>query len=380
MRRAKFNSLLEQREFFINVKKKLKVGSKRLSKKLGLKSRGSIESYTFMRTSPPISIVKKLESLTGIKANYKEIDGKVYRKKRGFIPMKPKTAEDILRNKFKKDISELINLIKSNLSIKEIMKKIRDKGYTFDNSEISRCIGAYRTNLLSRIVKKIVPDKNEVVISSHIRRDNKTLSINFNLAPLYKLAKQNEIMVGIELSKDRKNIRIFPLTFGRKLISSNGALKILLTEKSGLEIQSNVKIILNPESFGFNIIDSIYDKDGKIMIKEALKEGFTLDKQRSTPHNHKGDLSLYLLSKNIIIEVTRAISYKGNYFKIGQCFIQKKLYPKSIQFLVCRKKLLTKDSIYAFNRLGTKIVYTNFGKKWEKETINKIKKMIKNGN
>ena len=67
MIRAKFKTLEKQREFFISVKKKLGLGAKELSKKLGLKSRGAIENYTFMRTAPTLKIVKKLEELSGIK-------------------------------------------------------------------------------------------------------------------------------------------------------------------------------------------------------------------------------------------------------------------------------------------------------------------------
>ena len=85
MKRAKFETLEKQRDFFIKVKKKLGIGSKKLAERLGLKSRGAIESYTFMRTAPPIEIVKKLEELSGIKAKYEQIEGKIYRKKRGFI-------------------------------------------------------------------------------------------------------------------------------------------------------------------------------------------------------------------------------------------------------------------------------------------------------
>jgi len=64
MKRAKFNYPKEQREFFLKVKRKTGLGGVRLAKKLGLKSRGGIESYTSTRTSPPLEIVKKLEKLT----------------------------------------------------------------------------------------------------------------------------------------------------------------------------------------------------------------------------------------------------------------------------------------------------------------------------
>jgi hypothetical protein len=192
MLRAKFEPLEKQREFFLKVKKKLGMGSKNISKKLGLKSRGSIESYTYMRTSPPINIIKKLENISGIKADYHIVKGKIYRQKRGFMPLNPKKAEQILRKKFNKDFNYLIRIIKTNLTIKEILDKIRRKGYTFDNSLISRCIGTYRKNHLSKIVQEINLNKKEIIVKGNIRQDKNTLAINFNLIPLYNLLKQNE--------------------------------------------------------------------------------------------------------------------------------------------------------------------------------------------
>ena len=61
MKRAKFESPQKQRDFFIKVKKKLNLGAKKIAEELGLKSRGAIESYTFMRTAPPVEIIKILE-------------------------------------------------------------------------------------------------------------------------------------------------------------------------------------------------------------------------------------------------------------------------------------------------------------------------------
>ena len=376
MKRAKFENLEKQREFFIKVKKKLGIGSRKLSKKLGLKSRGSIESYTFMRTAPPVDIVKKLEELSGIKAEYEEIDGKIYRKKREFIPVEPKKAEKILKEKFPNNFKYLINLIKSDLTIKEILIKIRRKGYTFDNSKIGRCVGAYRTNLLSKVIENITPTDKEIIIRGHIRKDRKTLSINFNLSPLYKVLKKKDIKVGLEISKDRKKIRIFPLEFGRKLISFNSMIRILITEKSELKIKSNIELVLNPKDFDFSLTESIYDADARFLVKEALRKGFILDNYRSTPFNHKGDLSLFLNNKNIIIEITKASSYKNGYFKVGQCFIQKMSWPTSVQFIICRKQFLTGDTKKALEKLGIKILNTNFDKDWEKEIIKEIKDEI----
>jgi hypothetical protein len=375
MKRAKFENLEKQREFFVLVKKKLGLGAKELSKSLGLKSRGAIESYTFMRTAPPVTLVKKLEEISKVHGVYQEIEGKIYWKKRNFTPLNPKVAKKTLEKKFRKDFKYLDQEIKSNLTIAEILDRIRKKGYSFDNSQVSRCIGAYRTSLLSAIVKDITLKKDEIILKGHIRRDKNTLSINFNLMPLYTILKQNRILVRLDISKDRKKIRISPSSFGRKLNSSNNAIKILLTEKSGLEIKSSIEIILNPKKFGFNAIESIYDSDAKVLLKKALEEGFTLDPQRSTPNNHKGDLSLYLKEKNIVIEITKAESHKNSYFKIGQCFIQKISWPKSKQYLICKNNFLSAESENALRKIGVEIIKTNFENKWEKEAI----KSIKNG-
>lgn len=376
MKRAKFKNPQKQREFFIDVKKKLGIGSKKLSKRLNLKSRGALESYTLMRTSPPVEVIKKLEKLSHIKANYEEVDGKVYRKKRKFMSLKPKDAEKILRNKFEKDFLYISNLVKKGNSIKDIIYRIRKKGYSFDNSLISRCIGTYKTNFLSKIVPIITPNKEEILIKGNIRKDKNTLSINFNLMPLYKILKQKPIKVGLEISENRRIIRIFPIDSGRKLIPSNKAIKILLTEKSGLEVKSKIEIIFNPKKFGLSINESIYDSDAKELAKEALKRGFILDNYRSTPSNHKGDLSLFINNKNIVIEITKATSYKGSYFKIGQCFIQKTSWPRAIHYLICKKGFLSKDAEKALKRINTKILYTSFNKYWEKEIINMIKNEI----
>jgi hypothetical protein len=133
---------------------------------------------------------------------------------------------------------------------------------------------------------------------------------------------------------------------------------------------------LNPKKFGFSLIESIYDNDARNLYKESLEEGFRLDNHRSTPANHKGDLSLYFNKQNIIIDITKANYYKSGYFKVGQCFIQKNSWPNSILFLVCKKKFLSQDSKNAFKQIGVKTINTNFNKGWEKKIIKEIKNVI----
>ena len=378
MKRAKFENLEKQRDFFIKVKKKLGIGSKKLSERLGLKSRGSIESYTFMRTAPPVDIVKKLENISGINAKYQEIEGKIYRKKRGFLPMNPRIAEEELKKRFSRDFNYIQNLIKSDRDIKEIIKEIRKRNYHFDNSYISKCIGAYRTNLLSKIVKEIIPLEKEIILSGSIRKGKKTLEISFNLFPLVKILNQKKTRVGIEISEDRNKVRIFPLEYGRILFTNNCTIKLLITEKSDLKIGSHVKIFLNPKDFGFNILQSIHDKDSILLARLAIEEGFILDQYRSTPNNHKGDLSLFLNNKNIIIEITKMISRQGDYFKVGQCFVQKDCWPDAIHFLVCKEELLKESSLNALQKIGIKFINTDFQDGWELNVIKEIKQMVKN--
>ena len=380
MKRARFKDMRQQRQFFIDVKKKLGLGSKRLAEKLGLKLRGGIESYTFMRTAPPVDIIKKLEKFSGVKAEYDSVEGKVYWKRRDFIPLPPDEAEKILKFKFKKDYNFLLDLIKSRNSIKVINKKIRLKGYTFDSSKISRCIGAYRTNLLCKIVDAINVKKDDLIVPANVRRDRKTLGILFNLNHLNKMLQNKRIAVGIELQKDRRKIRIFPLSFGRNLSKQNKAIKILLTEKSGLIAGQKIELILNPALFAFEAKDSVYDIDARDMLKYALKSGFLLDNYRSTPANHKGDLSLYFKGKNIIIEITKIASYKGGYSKIGQCYIQKNAWPNSIQFLVCRESLITDGIKKPLEQLKVNLIKTDFEKGWGEKAINEITKYLQNEN
>jgi glutaredoxin-related protein len=377
MKRAKFESLEKQRKFFIDVKKKLRMGSRKLAVKLGLKSRGPLENYSLVRTSPPVEIIKKLEGLSGIKVEYKEVEGKIYRKSRGFIPMNPIEAEANLKKKFGKDFEYLITQIKSDLTIKQIIIKMRERDYLFDNSRMSRYIGAYRTNLLSKIVDKIEPNENEILVNGFVRPGRKTLEINFNLRPLTRILEKNKIRIGLEISEDRKSIRISPLKFGRNLILSRDAIRILITDKSGLKVRSNIAVIFRPEDFGLNIFDSIYDKDSRELAKIAGKSGFVLDYYRSTPSNHKGDLSLFYKNMNIILELTQANSYQASYFKVGQCYVQKRLWPKAFHVLVCKNKFFSKECIPALKELGIKIIYTNFERDWEQEVIKQLMDSVK---
>lgn len=378
MERAKFKDMEEQREYFLKVKNILGIGSTKLAKRIGLDSRGAIESYTLKRTSPPIEIIKKIEKVSGIKANYTRVNGKVYRKKREFTPLDPKCSEIILKERFDKDFKYLEKLIKSDKSIKDIIIKIREKGYKFDNSLISKAIGAYRTNLKSRIVENIKPNLNDIIILGYIDRSKNTLRISFNLLPLYRIIIEKETRIGIEFSKDRKRLKIFPLEFGRKLSGKLNRISLLFTEKSDLNANANIEIILSPDDFGFNIIDSIYDKDSRRIAIEALKQGFKLDNYRSTPKNHKGDLSLFYNNRNIILEVTKMKTRQGGYFKVGQCLIQKIKWPESLHFLICIKSFLNITSRNALNEIDVEIINSDFKNNWERKVISELERRLSN--
>lgn len=372
MKKARFKTLEEQMAFFNSVKKKLGVGAKKLAETLGLKSRGSIESYTFGRTAPPLEIVKKLEKLSDIKGNYVIVEGRVVRKRRSFLPMNPIEAEQNLKKRFDKDFIKIDGWIKSDLSIKNIVNKIREKGYSFDGSLVSKCVGAYRTNLKINIVEYIHLKDNDIVISGFVRKEKGTNSISFNLINLHNILKEKKIRIGLEFSKDRKYARIFPLKYGRTLHPSNNAIKILVTKQSGIEPGSKINIILNPKQFGFSIYDSIFDNDGKPLARELIKNGFIFDQYRSTPANHKGDLSVFLNGKNYIIEITRAKSYKSSYFKVGQCYVQKISYPEAAQVLICNSSFLLPSTRKAFKEMKVEILETNFEEKWEKKIAQKM--------
>jgi hypothetical protein len=191
------------------------------------------------------------------------------------------------------------------------------------------------------------------------------------------VAETGLAFVGHEISEDRKVIRIFPLDFGRNLILSRDAIRILITEKSGLKVKSNISVIFNPFDFGLDMYNSIYDKDSREFARLACKHGFILDYYRSTPSNHKGDLSLFYKNKNIILEITQANSYKASYFKVGQCYVQKRLWPGGIHVLICKDKFFSKECIPALEEMGVKIIYTDFDKNWEEKVIKQIKEIIK---
>jgi len=378
MKRAKFDDLKKQMDFFAEVKKKLGFGDVTLAKRLGIKSRCTLDNYIFAKRAPPIEIIKKLEKISGLRAiSYQEVEGKVYRKKREFMPLPFEIADETLKKLFKENFNFLIDLIKSNLTIEDILNKMRSKGYHFDTSKISRCVGSYRINLLSKIKEDVPILKEDVIVPGFIRKEARTLAIYFSFSPFKRKLETNKIKVGLEISHDQKRIRILPLEFGRNIIRNGNSLKILLTEKSGLKIGRGIDVIFDPTKFGWHILDSLYDHDAKILADEAMKRDFVLDNYRSTPANHRGDLSLYKKGKHILIEITQGSDYKIAYHKVCQCFIQRFCFPKSKLFIVSKKKIISKEAARALNNIDASILYVDFNEGWEKTIIDRIDELIK---
>ena len=116
--------------------------------------------------------------------NYDVVEGRVIRKKKEFLSMDPAEAEQNLKKKFGEYFSKIDSWIKSDLSIKKILSKIREKGCSFDGSVVGRWIGAYRTNLKITIVENIYPKNSDIIVSGFVRSESKTNSISFNLIKL----------------------------------------------------------------------------------------------------------------------------------------------------------------------------------------------------
>src|SRR3989338_1033674 len=142
--RAKFKSKEEQRKFFLDVKKATKMGSRKLSRLLDLKSRGGLESYTACRSSPVLEIVKKLEEISGVKGNYEIIDvGRfVVKGKRKFMSMSIETSKEVLKKRFGKNYFDIVEMIDQRYKQEDILKKLREYNYKFDSSLISKAIGS----------------------------------------------------------------------------------------------------------------------------------------------------------------------------------------------------------------------------------------------
>lgn len=374
--RAKFASKDEQRKFFLEVKRKTKMGSRKLSRTLNLKSRGGLESYTSGRTSPDLEVVKRLEEISGVKGNYEMINvNKLVLKKRKLMPMDIEDAKYILHKIFREDYGRITEMINHGHKQDEIIKNLRGKGYIFDNSVVSRAIGTLKTYDRVKIVDEIKMS-DSLIFKGLVQDGGRGLTVSFNIGILHDKIIKNKI--GIEI-QDKNKIRIFPFKNGRKLFYvGNKRLGFHLPPATGLKHNSKLQIIINFSEFGFDVSDSVQDNDAKTLLKIALNKGFTLYPYRSTSGNLMGDIVLQYKNKTILIEITRAKKQQAANWKLGQGLLQRINYPLFENFIVVRKDFLRRCHLDAFEHIGTKYIFTDFSKDWENGILDQIKAQIDN--
>jgi|SRR3989338_128242 len=373
--RAKFKSKEEQRKFFLDVKKATGMGSRKLSKLLGLGSRGGLESYTACRTTPELSIVKKLEEISGIKANCEEVHAGrlVIKGKRKFMSMSAEEANQILKNKFGKDYRKVLKMIDEGYKQEDILKRLRDRKYRFDSSVISKAVGSIRTYNKTKYVDKL-NFSDGLILRGLVQDGGRGLTVSFNIGSLYDKFVQKKI--GIEIEGTDK-IRIFPFKNGKKLFHMTGKrIGFSLPSTINLKHNSKVEIYLNFQEFGFDKLESVQDSDARILLKTALTQGFSLYPYRSTTGNLMGDIVLQYKNRTILIEITRARSDQLANWKLGQALLQKINYPSFEHFMVVRKGILRKSHIKAMDYIGTKYIFTDFGNDWENDVLESVKNQI----
>lgn len=374
--RAKFQSKEEQRKFFLDVKKATKMGSRKLSMLLDLKSRGGLESYTAARTSPELEIVRKLEEISGVKGNYEivEVGRLVVKGKRKFMSMPVETAREVLKKRFGKNYFEVvIGMIDQGYKQEDILKKLREYNYKFDSSLISKAIGSLRTHDRVKYVDKLKLS-DDLILKGIVQDGGRGLTVSFNIGKLYDKFVEKKISIEIEgLNK----VRIYPFKNGKKLFHMTGKrIGFHLPPTVNLKHNSKVEIYINFKEFGFDKLDSIQDSDARILLKAALTRGFNLYPYRSTTGNLMGDIVLEYKNKIILIEITRARSDQIANWKLGQALLQKINYPSFEHFMVVRKGLLRKAHIKAMDYIGTKCVFTDFENDWENDVLEDVKNQI----
>jgi len=375
--RAKFENIDDQRQFFIETKNTLGLGSKRLSALVGLPSRGSIESYISCKTSPPVELIYKLEKLSGVKASkFEKVKGIVRRRQRKLMPLELDEANKILENKFDNFFDKIISFIEDGLTIKEITNLLRKYGFRFDSSKVVRAVGTLKKHMLLEVVERINTD-NLIILKGNIRKVKGSFSITFYLRPLVKSLSKKRIKIGIKITKNMSTVKLFPLKIGRILRStSTGNIMFLLPSQLNLKHKSAINVVLNPEEFGHTQYDFIQDVDARKLAIEAKRYNIDIYQFRSTNLNNLGDIAFLIGDKLVIIEITRANSSKQSRFKLGQCLVQRVANPNSHHFIVCKNRLFSKNEINALNFIGTKLIHSEFDDNWENKVINKIIKSI----
>jgi len=373
--KAKFNTKESQKQYFCKVKKKLSISVRKLAALLGV-SRGALENYCSGKTAPPHWVVEKLENLTNIRDNYTVIGGRVVRNKRKLMPMNLNEAKEVIDKYFPNRFNQILNMLKEGGTLAGAITTLRNEHFTFDNSPVARALGTCKRNLLIGLCDNI-PTDSCVVVKGKVEKGRGDCSINFNLQPLADLVKNNgEIRARIEVSEDRKSIKLLPLKIGRKISFNEGwgRLKVCVPNQLDFSLGSYVDVIIPAKEFGINFLDCIFDADAVKLAKKAVERKINIFPVRSTPNNRLGDLVFEVNDRIVIIEITRACSRSCAHFKIGQVLMQKISHKekKPAQFLVCREKLFNEKEKDALRYLNVSLVYTDFKENWENDVLDNL--------
>ena len=376
--RAKFQSKEEQRKFFLDVKKATKMGSRKLSRLLDLKSRGGLESYTACRTSPELSIVKKLEELSGLKANYEIIhNNKNVMVKRKIVTMPYEEAENILRKRFgDMHYSEILKFIEQDENLDDIANKLRSYGYRFDNHIIVRALGSLKLSRRFGLLEKF-DEMRCAVLDGYVQNSRGSFLVRFSLGFLRQKLSAKNCKIGFIINDDYSKVKIFPLKGGKKLSASdNRLLRFHIPTRFPLKHNSRVKVLLNPKDFGYSLTDFVQDEDARKLAHKALERGFVIHPVRSTTNNAMGDIVLEYKDRKILIEITRFEKQQAANWKLGQVLLQRINYPSFTNFLILNKGVLSKSHLRAFDRIVVTPITVDFGGDWENRALDFIEKSI----
>jgi len=161
---ARFETVEDQHQFFLDVKRALGTGSTKLARELKLPSGVRIDWWSMCKCAPPVWVVNELSKLSGVTPpKFDEVNGIVIRKKRrmpsGFkkryIVMNEECANKILVSKFGKWVQKINEMIMKDMYTKDILKQLRKDGYSFDTGKMSTAINSIIKNKELRIRDKI---------------------------------------------------------------------------------------------------------------------------------------------------------------------------------------------------------------------------------
>lgn len=380
--RAKFQSKEEQRKFFLDVKKATGMGSRKLSLLLDLESRGGLESYTACRTTPEFSIVKKLEEISGIKANYEVLSHNKYvAVKRKIVTMPYEEAEKLLRKRFGEErYLEIMKLIKQDENLDDIATKLRTYGYRFDNHIVVKALGSIKLSRRFGLLEKF--DENKcIVLDGFIQNIRGSFVIGFSLGFLFDKLSAKDYKIGFILNEDYSKVKIFPLEGGKKLTATTSdhykRIRFHIPTRFPLKHNSRIKVLLKPEDFGSELVDFIQDIDAQKFAVKAIERGFNIYPIRSTNNNSLGDLVLEYKDQKILIEITRFTKQQAANWKLGQALLHRINYPSFTNFIILNKRVLSKSHLKALDHIEVTPITVDFESDWENQALNFIEKSVK---